>query len=139
MKILRFAYTYLIWIVLLSAMVAYSQSAPECEWNDCSGPQVGGGPCTPGWVCPLVPPIAGLPLGPEEVCLGASGCFPVRYSLFGRFMIAESTLTNGYPTMGWAGPCFFEREVCPDIGNQAHADLRQNALRIHRGLRFEGL
>ena len=147
MKVLTFAYTYFTGFALLLAMavfapMAYSQPAPECEWNDCSGPQVGPGPCTPGWVCPLTPvkpPISGLPLGPEKVCLGASGCFPVRYSLFGWFMIAESVLPNGYPMMGWAGPCIFDEEVCPDIGNQAYTDLRLNALGVHRALRFEGL
>jgi hypothetical protein len=110
---------------------------PGCRWETCEGPQIGGsGPCSPGIVCPnpiLVPEDA---IGPAEMCLGDAGCFPVRYSVNGLFVIAESPLPNGYPVMGWSGPCFGALSTCPDAGKQAFTDLRLNALRINRGLRF---
>lgn len=113
--------------------------SPKCRWETCEGPQVGPGPCVPGWVCPVKPPVTPpAPIGPPQLCLGASGCFPVLYRADGGFLIAESVLPNGYRVMGWAGPCGGPISSCPDIGNQAHSDLRMNALRIHRGLRFEG-
>lgn len=148
----KFVYTYAILMVMFFVFAGFSAAANSqtcvgpapCAgdgwvWDDCSGPVFGPSPeCIPGWKPgPTVPPPADVfPAGPAELCLGASGCFPVRYSPFGLFMIAESVLPNGYPTMGWAGPCFGPMNTCPDIGNQAWSDLRLNALRIHRGLRF---
>lgn len=131
---------------LLVSSVALGQSDlppySGCYWNDCEGPQAGPAPCVPGWVCPLPPPpptgVEVVPVGPNQLCLGTSGCFPVSYRVDGGFVLAESVLPNGYRVLGWSGPCAGMISSCPDIGKQAHADLRMNALRIYRGLRFEG-
>jgi len=123
-------------LLLFAATAALAQPAPDCEWNDCSGPQVGPGPCTPGWVCPVVPPAPpALPVAPMEVCYGDDVCKPVRYRHDGGFMIAETVTPNGYRVMGWSGPCAGPLVTCPDIARQAWADLEINALRINRGLR----
>lgn len=133
--------------LLFGSSLVYGQTcvgpAPcpeDIVWDDCSGPVFGPSPqCIPGWrPGPTVPPPPAdlFPVGPTELCLGASGCFPVAYRVDGGFMLAESVLQNGYPVLGWSGPCFGSVDTCPDIGNQAWADLRLNALRIHRALRF---
>lgn len=77
------------------------------------------------------------PTGPAELCL-PEGCQPVRYAWFGNLVVAESALPNGYAVMGWSGPCLeLTRAQCPDIANQAFADLRTAALRAHRAQRYE--
>lgn len=72
-----------------------------------------------------------LPNGPAELCI-REACQPVRYSWLGTMAVAESTLPNGYNVLGWAGPCAEASLNCPDILNQAFADLRTNALRANR-------
>jgi hypothetical protein len=143
MKILTFAYTYFVGVALLLAMavfapLAYSQPAPDCTWNDCSGTQVGPGPCTHGWVCPLIPPPSAPPIArPLELCLGAAGCVPVSYRLDGAFVIAESALPNGYPVMGFAGPFFGSVEESPGIWENAFQRLVVEARAANRAQRFE--
>ena len=72
------------------------------------------------------------PVGPSEVCVEV--CTPVAYSWVGTIAVAETTLPNGYQVVGWSGPCI--NDQCPDILNQAHADLRMNTLRITRAQRY---
>lgn len=91
----------------------------------CFGPAVGPGPCEDAG-----PP--GDPIGPTEWCLQGQ-CQPIVYSWSGDMAIAASTLPNGYAVLGWSGPCrHSDRALCPDIFNQAAADLRMNALRANR-------
>lgn len=84
-----------------------------------------------GPVCPDSQPVID-PIGPTVVCVET--CTPVTYAWFGQFIIAETVLPNGYPIIGWSGPCF--DGICPDAPNQAAADLRMNALRVNRAQRF---
>lgn len=76
------------------------------------------------------------PNGPAQLCI-ASVCAPVVYSWTGNIAVAESTAPSGYQVIGWSGPCgYTDRTQCPDIFNQAFADLRTNALRAHRAQRY---
>lgn len=84
-------------------------------------------PSPPGVDC------APKPSGPSQLCL-PSGCSPVTYSWYGTLAVAESTLPNHYPVLGWAGPCVGS---CPDIFNQAFTDLEMNAKRANRAQRYE--
>lgn len=132
---------------LAVGLFGFSLAAAACPpgqyWEACDGPQFGGGGCIPGCtdVFPPIeslPPLPGFPVGPPELCLGDAGCARVTYRVDGQFMIAESELPqNGYGVMGWAGPCHDVVGSCRDIGNQAHADLRLNALRLTRALRYD--
>lgn len=132
-----------VFILVLSALllswgiVAYADSCPAGqEWNACDGPQFGGGGCIPGCVGePTAPPSTDLS-GPGELCL-PEGCQPVSYSWLGTLVVAESRLPNGYAVLGWSGPCLELNQQCPDILNQAFADLRMNALRANRAQRYE--
>jgi hypothetical protein len=120
--------------LLFAPALALSQTCPLGQtWDDCSGPQFGSGGCVPG--CRGVP-IVGGPFGPGELCI-KDACSPVTYSWVGAKAVAESRLPNGYEVLGWAGPCLNEdRSQCPDIFNQAFADLRTNALRVNRAQTF---
>jgi len=130
--------TLLALLSLAAPALAQTPPAPDCTWSDCAGAQIGGGGCTPGWVCPVLPPATPvLPVAPREVCYGDAGCQPVRYRTDGGFIIAESILPNGYRVIGWSGPCNGPLVTCPDLARQAWADLEINALRINRGLRHE--
>ena len=121
--------------LLLVGSLAHAQ-ADVCEWNDCSGPSAGPGPCVPHWMCPVLPPGGALPVGPSELCFGLDGCSSVQYRLDGSFLLAETVLPNGFAVLGWAGPCLGPLTGCPDLANQAFSDLRLNAYRIYRGVRF---
>jgi hypothetical protein len=118
-------------------IVSHAQScAPGQVYDDCSGPQFGGGGCIPGCrgEAPVAPGVG--PFGPTELCL-PEACSPVAYFWIGAKAVAESTLPNGYEVLGWAGPCLNEdRALCPDILNQAFNDLRMNALRANRAQNF---
>lgn len=92
--------------------------APAAYAGTCAGP----GPCVPG----------NEPTGPAELCL-PDGCTPVVYSWHGDMVIAEGTLVNGYPVIGWAGPC---GSSCPNIFVQAFEDAKINALRAVRARRY---
>lgn len=81
--------------------------------------------------CPTGEPAQ--PIGPTELCL-PDGCQPVTYSEIGGFTLAGSFLSNGYPIIGWSGPCL--SETCPDIRNQAFSDLEMNAKRANRAQRY---
>jgi len=71
------------------------------------------------------------PIGPAELCI--LDCKPVQYTQFGLFALATSTLANGYSVLGWAGPCQLDNlSLCPDIYNQAFADLYIAAQRANR-------
>jgi hypothetical protein len=70
----------------------------------------------------------------ESLLCFPEGCSPVYYYEYNRFTVAESTLPNGFPTMGWSGPCLVD--VCPDIKNQAFSDLEMNAKRANRAQRY---
>jgi len=72
--------------------------------------------------------------GEPEFSLCFATCSPVSFTNHGTFLLATSQLPNGYPVMGWAGPCFGS---CPDLKNQAFMDLRLNAKRINRAQRYE--
>lgn len=69
-----------------------------------------------------------------ELCL-PSGCVAVTYTVLDSFIIASAKIPNGYPVIGWSGPCF--DEDCPDLANQAFADLELNAKRANRAQRYE--
>jgi len=76
------------------------------------------------------------PVGPTQFCM-VDSCQPVVYSWSGDYAIAQSSLTNGYPVAGLAGPCFNQnRGECPDIFNQAFAMLKTRALEAHRAQRY---
>ncbi len=99
----------------LSSIVAYAGGT-------CAGPS----PCPPD----------NEPTGPAELCL-PDGCTPVTYSWFGDFALAEGALVNGYRILGWAGPCDWpDHTKCPDIFNQAFADMRLYGIRANRAQRY---
>lgn len=73
------------------------------------------------------------PMGPVFLCL-PTGCNVVTYRSVDNFVIAVSQLPNGYPVIGWSGACL--DTDCPDIYNQAFADLELNAKRANRAQRY---
>lgn len=103
---------------LLLALILSAQASAQCF-----------SPAPPDADCSYHPPA---PVGPSEVCVEV--CTPVSYSWVGTIAVAETTLPGGYQVVGWAGPCI--NGNCPDIFNQAHSDLRLNALRVNRAKRF---
>ena len=109
-------------------------SCPEgMVWDDCNHTSTGPGPCLPQCV-PVAP--AGEPVGPDELCVGDLPCQPVTYRWQGQCVVADALLPPSYQVLGWAGPCLSASVVdCPDIKNQAHRDLYNNALRVHRAWR----
>ena len=123
--------------LLFAPALVFGQTCPVGQvWDNCSGPQFGGGGCIP--FCrdeAIVPPGVG-PFGPAELCINAA-CSPVVYFWVGAKAVAESRLPNGYEVMGWAGPCLSEnRSQCQDIFNQAFYDLHTHALRATRAQTF---
>ena len=127
-----------LWLSVSVPYWASAQSCPEGQiFNSCDGPQVGPGPCTPGCVAIGVPPVITDPVAPGELCL-PQGCQSVSYVWIGDLVVAESRLANGYAVMGWSGPCLEPTQAdCPDIFNQAFADLELNAKRANRAQRAE--
>ena len=129
-----------LWLGLLFAP-ALAVAQPSCPvgqyYQDCSGTSAGPALCVPG--CKAIadsPVVEDGPFGPGELCL-KDACSPVTYFWVGAKAVAESRLLNGYEVMGWAGPCLNEDVAqCPDIFNQAFADLRTNALRSNRAQNF---
>ena len=123
--------------LLFAPVLAFVQTCPIGQtWEDCSGPQFGPGPCTPGCRGEVVVPPSKGPFGPSELCITET-CKPVTYFWVGAKAVAESRLPNGYEVLGWAGPCLNEdRSQCPDILNQAFNDLLDNALRANRAQTF---
>lgn len=104
-------------LLLIALFISAAASAQVCP---------GPGPCNPA-----------EPIGSSELCL-PEGCQPVSYTWFGNLVVAESRLSNGYAVMGWSGPCLeLTRSQCPDIANQAFADLLNAALRANRAQRYE--
>ena len=102
-------------------------------WDDCKHTSVGPGTCIPGCIADPTPVV---PTGPAQLCI-AGVCAPVVYGWKGDIATAESTAPSGYQVIGWAGPCgYSDRSQCPDIFNQAFADMRLNALKAHRAQNF---
>lgn len=121
-----------LWLGLLFIpALAFAQVCPPGQtWNDCSGSQAGPGSCVTG--CRGIIAEGAGPFGPGELCI-QNDCSPVTYFWIGAKAVAESRLPNGYEVLGWAGPCLNDDVTqCPDIFNQAFADLRNNALRVNR-------
>jgi hypothetical protein len=102
-------------------------------YDDCNHTSAGPAPCVPGCKAIADSPDEGNgPFGPGELCI-KDACSPVTYFWVGAKAVASSWLPNGYEVLGWAGPCLNEDvSKCPDIFNQAFADLRTNALRANR-------
>jgi hypothetical protein len=73
------------------------------------------------------------PVPEYQLCFAT--CAPVQFTTVGAFTLASSQLPNGYPVVGWSGPCFDGN--CPDVKNQAFADLELNAKRANRAQRYE--
>lgn len=109
------------YLALLALIFAAHANAQTCAGPAPCGPQfgLGGGYAEP--------------VGPAELCL-PEGCSPVSYETRDGFTLAFSFLPNGYPIMGWSGAC--DQPVCPDIRNQAFADLELNAKRANRAQRY---
>lgn len=113
---LLFAFAVAISLTTLTASAQVFGPAGDATW---AGP------------APTPPPSAG-PAGPLEWCVHGE-CQPVFYVWLGKKAVAESTLPDGYETLGWAGPCLQEdRNACLDIFNQAYRDLLDNAFRAFR-------
>lgn len=104
-------------LIIASLLFAVSLSASA----QCFGP----GGCSPG-----------VSYGPSRVCIGTA-CVPIEYFIWDRFVLAKARLpTNGYPQLGWSGPCFdVDVLQCPGAWGQAAQDLELNLLRIHRALK----
>ena len=125
---------FLLFAALLFPFAVAASFCPDgFRYNDCEGPQFGPGPCTPG--CYEIPGYTPVPPVAEarELCF-PSGCAPVRFTWFSRFVIAESSLPSGYPMIGWSGPCLTPK--CPEIEEQAYQNLFWNARQAHRAARF---
>lgn len=67
--------------------------------------------------------VPGTQVSSDGTCVGPAPC-----------------VTEGFPTMGWSGPCnSTDLSTCPDIYNQAYSDMVTNAKRINRAYREAGL
>lgn len=72
--------------------------------------------------------------GPDKLCSGIN-CIHINYTIVGKFVIAEGQLKNGYPQLGWSGPCENEDvSTCPDLWYYAAQDLEINLIRINHAL-----
>jgi hypothetical protein len=127
----------LLFAALLFPLAAAASFCPDgFRYNDCTGPQFGPGPCTPGCYeifnyTPAPPPP---PAASRQLCF-PSGCAPVRFTWLAKFVIAESVLPSGYPVMGWSGPCL--TPTCPEIEEQAYQNLWWNARQANRAARLQ--
>ena len=126
-------------IPLVVALTLFT--APTLACNS-FGPDYDPTPCPPDVTPPpvCVSPALGCedpqPMGPVELCL-PEGCTLVSYSWLGDMALAGATLPNGYPVIGWSGPCLSaDRAQCPNILMQAWTDLQLNALRANRAQSF---
>lgn len=115
-------YIALLALILSSYANAQCFGPGGCDYVPPSEPCFGPGGC-----------VDPAPVGPAELCL-PEGCQPVTYEEYQGFTLAFSFLVNGYPVMGWSGAC--DQPVCPDIKNQAFADLLTNAKRANRAQRY---
>ena len=133
----KFVYTYAVLLAVFLVFAGVSTvSAQAPVWEDCSGPQFGGGGCIPGWVYPVAPPVdSATSVAPDVLCIGQD-CAPVSYRIDGHFVIAESALPNGYPVMGFAGPFFGSVEGSPGIWENAFQRLVVEARTANRAQRF---
>jgi len=115
------------------SVLSFAQSCPEGQiYNSCDGPQFGGGGCIPGCFDVVAPPLVTDPVAPSELCV-PDGCQSVSYVWIDNLVIAVSQLSGGYAVLGWSGPCLAgSHDECPDILNQAFADLTMNAKRANR-------
>lgn len=132
-------------VLLLSLLVLFSVSAagqsfgpagcPAGQvYDDCNHTSASPAACVSGCRAstPVSPPATDKPTGPVELCIQAE-CRLVTYYWIGNIVVAESQLANGYAVIGWSGPCLAaSRGECPDILNQAFADLTTNAKRANR-------
>lgn len=111
--------------------------AGECVDGQWAGTYPGPSPNPPDCPnTPVNPPLPEEPTGPVRLCIDG-WCESVIYEWYKDFALATWTNPTGYPIMGWAGPCLeAQTSSCPDIFNQAFLDLRLNALRVHRGIRY---
>lgn len=131
----------LLFAALLFPFAVLASFCPEdYRYNDCSGPQFGGGGCVPGcepdftYVGPApLPPLPPV-VEARQLCFPV-GCAPVRFTWLSKFVIAESALPSGYPVMGWAGPCLSGQ--CPEIEEQAYQNLWWNSRMANRAARFQ--
>ena len=105
------------------AALLFCFAMPPVLAQTCAGP----GPCVPG---------SGQLIGPDSLCL-AKVCQPVRYAQLDDFVTAVSALPDGYPVMGWAGPCHTPNlaQDCPAIAGEAFLDLKNGALHEYRARR----
>lgn len=108
------------------AMMAAQLASGECVNGVWEGPWAGPSPEPPS--CQALTPA------PDTLCFPA-GCSPVAYEWSDTFRLAKSALPNGYPTMGWSGPCV--SGDCPEIDQQAFESLFWNARQANRAQRFE--
>jgi len=114
-----------------AALSVFSIAAiAECVNGAWEGPWTGPAPEPPACDGAMVDPTPAS----SELCF-PSGCSPVVYEWSDTFRLAKSTLPNGYPMMGWSGPCV--SGDCPEIDQQAFGSLFWNARQAHRAERFE--
>jgi len=135
--------TLLVEVLLLLGLLSFSGFAHSrtCPagfyYETCEGTQVGPGPCVPGCkpILDYIPPIDPGPSSeaPTELCFPA-GCSVIQYIPFHRFIIAESKLPNGYPMIGFSGPCM--KANCPEMALQAYYNLFWNARQANRANRY---
>jgi hypothetical protein len=90
----------------------------------------------PGWTPPNddgflpQPPATGAP---DSICYPSGICSIVSYIPVGQFMLAISQTLDGYPVLGWSGPCDQPTVGgCPSIRRQAYNDLHVNVINAQR-------
>lgn len=127
---------FVVTALILGSLAFADEQCPAGQmYDDCNRTMTS--LCTPGCVGVAVPPSIVDPVGPETLCIAAN-CHPVTYVWLGDFVLATSALGNGYAVLGSAGPCFTaDRSLCPDVMNQAFADLRTKALQANRAQSYE--
>lgn len=118
----------LILAVILAFTSSFAVSAPVCFSPGCTDEEIYAY-CLddPDWSgCPTMPTY------PKEICFGTD-CTPVSYAVaFEDFIVAQTTMSNGYAIVGWAGPCAGGVAGCKALANQAFNDLQVNAIRTRR-------
>lgn len=116
---------------LVAAGLLSAAARAECVDGAWEGPWFGPSPVPPSCAEEPAPPVSDA--APGELCFPA-GCRPVVYTPFRRFTLAESTLPDDYPVLGFSGPCL--DAACPEVQTQAFQNLWWNARQANRARRY---
>lgn len=124
-------------ILVAALLVGSSAIAGECVDGQWVGTYAGPGSTPPDCTQEVIPPDSGFttPVSGNALCF-PDGCSAIAFTWVGLFRVAQSTLPNGYPVLGFSGPCL-NYNGCDEIDVQAESSLFWNARQAHRAQRYQ--